>query len=225
MTLYDQFPILKSIPLFAAASDRHVEKCFGEAERSLCRFGAGEAIYSSHTESIRVGVLLSGEAQIHSQGGEGRALLKSASTGEMFGVANLYATDTAFPTVIRAKTACEVLFFEGESFRRFLETDPAVLQVYLSFLSKKIVYLNQKIATFTAGDAEHRLAFFLLEHERDGIFTPSHSMTMLASLLGLGRASLYRAIDKLTALSLIEHRDGSLYIPNHDALSAFISAH
>ena len=223
MSLYEQFPLLPSIPLFAAASVEHVEQSFCEQDCVLCHFEAGDTVYSSSAEAIRVGVLISGEVQIHSQGVESRALLKTASAGEMFGVANLYATDTAFPTVIRAKQSCEVLFFEGTSFRRFLETDPAVLQVYLRFLSKKIVYLNQKIATFTAGDAEHRLALFLLENQRDGIFTPSHSMTMLASLLGLGRASLYRAIDKLSELGLIEHRDGSLCIPDCEALSSFIS--
>ena len=223
MILYEQYPILKALPLFAAASADHAERCFSESDCMLCHFEAGETVYSSDTAPIRVGVLLSGEVEIHSHGGESRALLKTASTGEVFGVANLYATDTAFPTVIRAKQPTDVLFLEGEAFRRFLETDPAVLRVYLAFLSKKIVYLNRKIATFTAGSAEHRLALFLLENQTEGVFTPTHSMTTLASLLGLGRASLYRAIDKLSEQGLIEHRDGCIYLPDREALSTFIS--
>ena len=223
MHLYEQFPVLKNIPLFFAASADHAERCFPESVRSLCHFEAGQTVYSSNAENIRVGILLSGEVEIHSHGSDTRAILKRAGTGEMFGVANLYATDIAFPTVIRAKMPTDVLFLSGESFRTFLETDPDVLRVYLGFLSKKIVYLNRKIATFTAESAEHRLALFLLENEADGVFSPSHSMTMLAGLLGLGRASLYRAIDKLSEQGLIEHRDGKIYLPDREALCAFVT--
>ncbi len=223
MHLYDQFPILKTIPLFSAASVEHVARCFSESDLSLCDFDVGQTVYSSEIPGVRVGILLAGKAEIYTHGGDVRTLLKTAVAGEMFGVANLYATDSAFPTVIRAKEAAKVLFFEGSAFRRFIETDAGVLQFYLRFLSKKIVYLNRKIATFTAGSAEHRLALFLLENHTDGVFAPTYSMTTLANLLGLGRASLYRAMDKLSELSLIEHRDGRIYLPDPEALTSFSS--
>lgn len=61
MILYDQFPLLKSIPLFAAASPEHVERSFRKEDRTLCHFEAGDTVYSSNAEAIRVGVLISGE--------------------------------------------------------------------------------------------------------------------------------------------------------------------
>lgn len=221
MPIYDQFPILKTLPIFSAASDAHADRCFADKDLCAIPFRAGEVIYSSANERPSVGVLLSGEAEVHTQGGEPRALLKTASAPALFGIANLYATDAAFPTVVRAKNDVCVLFFDGDAFRSFVENEPAVLQCYLRFLSQKIVYLNRKIATFTAGSAEHRLALFLLENHADGVLTLSHSMTDLAGLLGLGRASLYRAVDRLTELSLIEHRNGSFYLPDLASLAAF----
>ena len=221
MQLYEQFPILQKVSLFEAASVEHINRSFGEQDYALCEFSDGETVYSSNTENLRVGVLISGEAEIHTQSGGAHVLLKTAKSGELFGIANLYADDTAFPTLIRAKGELQVLFFTGEAFRRFIETDANVLSLYLGFLSKKIVYLNRKIATFTAGSAEHRLALFLLENQTDGKFTPPYSMTTLANLLGLGRASLYRAMERLSELSLLEYRDGCFHITSTDALSAF----
>ena len=221
MDLYGQFPILKTISLFSQASPTHAAECFGESDCALCEFSAGEILYSSDTKTVCVGVLLSGSADIYTQGTQSRTLLKTAVPGEMFGIANLYATDDAFPTVICAKGAVRVLFLEGEAFRRFIETDAAVLRFYLRFLSKKIVYLNRKIATFTAGSAEHRLALFLLENHKNGKDSPAYSMTKLADALGLGRASLYRAVDKLVALSLIEHQGGRITLLDPEAIKAF----
>ena len=221
MDLYEQFPILKTIPLFSQASSAHAEACFGESDCTVCEFPSGDILYSSDTKAVRVGILLSGAAEIYTQGTQARTLLKTARPGEMFGVANLYATDDDFPTVILAKGSARVLFLEGDAFRRFLETDAAVLRFYLRFLSKKIVYLNRKIATFTAGSAEHRLALFLLESHKSGADPPAPSMTKLAELLGLGRASLYRAVDKLAELSLIENRGGRIALLDAEALSAF----
>jgi len=221
MHLYEQFPILQKVSLFETASADHVTHSFGEQDYTVCHFSDGETVYSSDTKNIRVGVLLFGEAEIYTKGSGTHVLLKTAKAGEIFGIANLYAGDTAFPTVIRAKGKLQILFFSGEAFRRFIETDAEVLSFYLAFLSKKIVYLNRKIATFTAGSAEHRLALFLLENHTDGIFAPSYSMATLANLLGLGRASLYRAIERLTELSLLEHRNGCFDIPSIEALSAF----
>ena len=221
MHLLEQFPILRSIPLFEIASKEHIRQCFGEQVPLPCKFSPGQIVYSSDTEGDRIGILISGEAEIHTIGGEARTLLKAAKAGQMFGVANLYAADAAFPTVIRAKTATEILFIEGDVFRAFIEGDPGVLRFYLEFLSKKIVYLNRKIATFTAGSAEHRLALFLLENQSEERFVPPYSMATLANLLGVGRASLYRAVDKLAEMSLVEHQNGCFRLLDPKALAAF----
>lgn len=221
MNIYEQFPILETIPLFSQASPDHASRCFTEEDWKLFDFGSGDILCSSDTAPVRVGVLLSGEAEIYTQGTQMRTLLKTAKPGEVFGIANLYATDDAFPTIIRAKGAVRVLFFSAAAFRCFIETDEKLLRFYLRFLSKKIVYLNRKIATFTAGSAEHRLALFLLENHKLGIDSPAYSMTKLADLLGLGRASLYRAVDKLVELSLITHQNGRIALLDPGALSDF----
>jgi DNA-binding MarR family transcriptional regulator len=76
--------------------------------------------------------------------------------------------------------------------------------------------------TFTAGSAEKKLASFILDHERDGIFSPPCSMIDLASMLGMGRASLYRAMDQLISQGWIEKKNKVFMITDLNALTAFI---
>ena len=81
---------------------------------------------------------------------------------------------------------------------------------YLAFLSEKIRYLNRKIVTLTAGSAERRLAYFLdtsIPENAADIPTITVPMNSLAEMLNLGRASLYRAADRLSEEGFIE-RDG-----------------
>ena len=72
----------------------------------------------------------------------------------------------------------------------------------LSFLAGRVCFLNRKIQCFTAGSAERRLALWLLSEEEEVITLPS-SLTTLSDMLDIGRASLYRALDKLEGDGLI----------------------
>ena len=112
---------------------------------------------------------------------------------------------------------------EGEAFKRFIENDSSALKCYLRFMSQKIVYLNKKIATFTASNAESKLALYLTEYSVKDEFSLSVSMSELAKTLGVGRASLYRSLDKLVDSKLIERNGSDIRIINREDLLALAS--
>ena len=88
-------------------------------------------------------------------------------------------------------------------------------------MSRKIVFLNKKISTLTAGTTEKKLALFLAENQHDGEFSQRISMTAIAEILSVGRASLYRALDSLEAEGLIHRNGKSIFIPDKNALLNF----
>ena len=90
---------------------------------------------------------------------------------------------------------------------------------FLAFQSNKIVYLNKKINAFTAGGAERRLSLFLLDNAVDGVYSADVSMSALAEMLDIGRASLYRAFDALESAGCIERRDKKTIIINQALIS------
>ena len=88
------------------------------------------------------------------------------------------------------------MFLDRDAVRAMLGESPAFMDAYLQFLAERVYFLNGKIRAFTAGSAERRLALWLAEHPEKQPF-PTGSLTALAKTLDIGRASLYRALDKL----------------------------
>jgi CRP-like cAMP-binding protein len=209
---------LRQTAILGAASEQNIEKYLTEEKLTLIEVAAGEQILSPLTKGKHVGILLSGTAVASPGTSSQHALLKVIDKGDIFGIANLYAQTAVFPSTICAKTACTVLFIDGEAFMALIENDRQALISYLGFLSDRVVYLNRKISTLTAGDTEKKLASFLAKNERDGEFSQSISMSALADMLNIGRASLYRALDALSASGLIVRQGKKILIPDKNAL-------
>lgn len=223
MSIYELFPEAEKLPLFSTASTSNVNKYLTENNMEIHLFSHGEIIYSPMLKNVSVGIILDGKAHVHPFGADEKTLLKTMHKGDIFGIANLYAEDYRFPSVIISEKHTKVLFIDGDAFKRFIENDPAALKYYLRFLSQKIVYLNKKISTFTAGSAECKLALYIAENSDGKTFHSSLPMSDLAKTLGLGRASLYRALDKLIASNLI-NRDGmDIHITDKEGLLALAS--
>ena len=222
MTIHSIIPNLEKNPIFSGASPSITNRCITEQTLSVLDFADGAVVYSSSECQGKIGILLDGTAQVHTGTLGDTILLNTLRVGEMFGIANLYAEDEPFPTVIVAKSFCKVLFIDRNAVCSLIEQDPVVTKNFLKFQSQKILYLNRKIMTFTAGNAERKLSVFLRENAKDGIFTPNCSMSTLSNMLGIGRASLYRALDRLIACGWIEKKGKEIYILNQDALAELI---
>ena len=177
-------------------------------ERHNCRavdFEDGDIILSQSEASHKAGIFLSGEAVVTTADDSKNALLRFFKAGDFFGIANLF-TNEDYVSSIRAKKKCRVFFFTEDAIRELLETDKSFLYNYLGFLSGRICYLNRKIRYLTAGSAERRLALYLSSFGSDTVELDA-SLSSLSELLDIGRASLYRAFDTLTADGYIE-KDG-----------------
>ncbi len=223
MTIYEAYPKIRSVPLFFGVSEDAVNQLIGDTSFSVTEHFEGEIICSPNTEKSEIGIIICGNARAHTGDSADHTLLRTMHAGDMFGIANLYAADEPFPSLIVATDICRVLRIDGRAFRKLIENEPTLLRNYLTLQSKKIVYLNRKIMTLTAGAAEKKLAVFLLEREESMPTDPICSMSELANLLGIGRASLYRAIDCLVQNGLIEKENKRLKIRDKLLLEHYIN--
>ena len=138
-------------------------------------------------------LILSGSVLVSGAGKDSAVVLNKLHAGDCFGVASLFGSRCG----ITAVTACEksrLLLFSQKTVEELMQADFTFARNYICFLTDRIGFLNRKIAAFTAGSAEKKLAKYLLTlFEENGVLTLPVSMVRLASLLDLGRASLYRA--------------------------------
>ena len=171
----------------------------GEICELLERLGDGIFTFSDGEildQQARIGFVLSGGAHVQTADESRRVLLRTLSPGDAFGVAGMFCEA---PTVskIYANGACRCVCFSEQAVSRLLETSDTFRRNYIGFLSDRIRFLNRKITYLTAGSAERRLALYLISFGQDQVEL-TDSISALSDLLNLGRASLYRAFDKLT---------------------------
>ena len=197
-------------PLFAKTEIGILREIFDSCGCKSCLFENGEVLRSSQSNDRVVGVILDGKASVSTPDASHSALLRFLRVGDTFGIANLFS-EAPYISVIRADGSCRVFLIPEAAIRRLLEENPAFLYRYLGFLSGRIRFLNQKIGYLTAGSAERRLALYLISLGTDTVQLDA-SISSLSELLDVGRASLYRAFDKLTEDGFIRKEGRSIML-------------
>lgn len=196
--------------LFRGLSEEEKEAFLKKGDK--LSFLSNEPIYSDKTDRRALGILLSGKAEVR-RIGESTVLLNRLEVGDIFGVASLFGESEPFPTEIVAIKSAECLFFSESAVRKLLESSPKAAMNYIAFLSDKIRFLNQKVAGFSAKNTEARLAAFLLSNEKDGVIVLKN-LSKAATVLSVGRASLYRALDSLVEAGAIQKEGSQIVIKN-----------
>lgn len=185
--------IISRIPLFTNCSD---DTTYAIANASQSFYNIGETICSPETSSRKLIILLEGRANVYLPDMRKRTLLRTMREGELVGIANLYS-DHPYVSVVVAEKHCVTIEISERSFMSLIERDKILLANFLSLLSGKICYLNEKLHYCTAGSAERKLALYLDSVSSSDTFELSVSLVSLSDILDVGRASLYRAFDKL----------------------------
>lgn len=203
-------------PLFNGMDRKHLTDVLSAAECYVKSIPSGEEILSPRNEQKTIGMILSGKAIVTTPDLEKTVLLRYLNSGDLFGIANLF-TKEPYVSVIRASSTCKVFYLPEVAIRALLESDHTFLYRYLEFLSGRICYLNRKIGYLTAGGAERRLALYLASLGTNPITLPI-SISSLSELLDIGRASLYRAFDRLTEDGFLRKDGRVFYLSDPEAM-------
>ena len=184
----------------------------------VATFAAGETVVSPESREHTVGIILSGKAIVVTPDKKKSTLLRYLGPKDLFGISNLF-TENSFVSVIRTAAPSKIFYIPADAVRYLLETDKEFMYRYLKLLSGRICYLNNKIGYLTAGSAERRLAVYLMSLESNPVTLPL-SISALSELLDIGRASLYRAFERLEADGYIKKDGRVFYLSNTEKMLA-----
>lgn len=183
-------------------------------------FETGEILQSAAAPLGGLAYIYRGTATVLSDGSDKAVLLRSLSCGDVIGASTLYSANRGYSTVIRADKACSVFVIPEEQIKRIISTSSVAAENYIRYLTDKICFLNRKITAFTAGSAEAKLAVYLLglPRDSDGTVSLPCSLSALADMLNMGRASLYRSLDSMTENGILARERKKITLLNVDAL-------
>lgn len=214
---------LKKVFGEAAASGDFAKKTLTGGRLSAIEFSAGQTISHDKNAAPALGFIVRGGAEVVRRRAGSEVFLRKINAGDAFGAARLFSDNTDCVTCIRAY--CEptlVLFMPQMLAEDMMLTYPHAALGYIRFLSEKIRFLNHKMAAFTADGATAKLAAYIRrEANENGVFVPDMPYRRLADALGLGHASLYRALDTLEKSGAIKKEQKIIYISDCGILSQF----
>lgn len=201
--------------LFQGMNAGQMEKISLIDSLTAVKFAAGQEIYSARNFRRAIGILTSGRVVVH-KGHE--VELNALHAGDCFGVAAMFHPVKEYVATVQAKTAAEVVFISDGQLKELFSQYPQTAINYIAFLSQRIHFLNRKIDSFTAPNAQAGLCLYLLENQRDGIATISGGYSRLARQLNIGRASLYRILDQLEKREIIRREEKTVFLLDVESL-------
>ncbi len=160
--------------------------------RRVC-YRRGETIYRPHDFSRDLGILLSGTVAVT----KGDFPVSRLRPGDLFGAAALYNEEPDYVTTLNVLADCAVLLLSQDWLEGQMDLRPELRRNYIRYLSGRIRFLSGKMEELTGPTAEAKLLHYLAQRAQAGTVALDCSMTELAKRLGMGRASLYRALDAL----------------------------
>ena len=207
---------IESHPFFRGVDEGLIQRAFENGGAFVRTYGNGDVIRSPDDTSAMAGILIRGKATVTTKDPARSVLLRYLGAGDPFGIANLFCEEP-FVSLIRAVGVCVCFFMTEDTVRTLLDASAAFRETYIGFLGGRIRFLNRKIGYLTAGSAERKLAIYLASLGAGEIRLPL-PFSALSDLLDVGRASLYRALDRLTDDGQISRRGRTVTIHDPEAL-------
>lgn len=189
---------IKQIFLFNGLSESEKDLIISEFSQPVT-FKKNDLIYSTDKFSKAIGFIVNGVAFAVTNN-QNRIHLKTFESGMCFGAAAIFGEKGTYVSTVTAKTDVEILFITEQQLENIFKSYPQTAINYISFLSDKVRFLNTKLSVISCSGAEDTvLKYLTVATDKSGYARLPQSMTMLAKTLGLGRATLYRALDTLEA--------------------------
>lgn len=196
--------------LFRDVDEFLVEQILSDPRCTLVVYEKNDVIYEKQKYFKSLGVILSGKIRAEKAD---HFYLSTLETGDCFGAAAMFHSGDEYINRLVAMGTCQVFFIPQEVLQWIMRRDYRIAENYITYLSQRILFLNQKLDVLSAGSAEKKLARFLSVYG-----DVSCSMTELSNQLNLGRASLYRAIEALERDGLIFQNPKQIKILDHIGL-------
>lgn len=189
-------PVFSGIP-----AEERAEMLFNFGQ--LTHYGKEELLPVSHM----LGVLLSGRACIKKLAADGHELiLDYMRPSRIFNMAAILLEGQELSRIYSVSEVT-LLTFTREEVSRLIDGFASFRQSYLKYLAGRLEFLNKKIESFCSYSSESRLLSYLEQNADLAGVLRIKSLKELASVLNMGRASLYRALNSLKEKGQIEAAD------------------
>lgn len=210
MLTEQELETLSSTALFRGYAPEVLSQLLDQTGWEKRTFAKGQVIYAPNQFRKELAAVLSGQVLVTK--GDGDLVVSLLVPADLFGAAALFNAEEEYVSTLTARAKSSVLFLSQDSVRQLIDSQPLFRKNYIRYLSCRIRFLSDKIDSLIQGSGEKKLSCFLLRQmDAEGRVRVGCSMTELAARLNIGRASLYRELQKLEDRGIVT-RDGKIIV-------------
>lgn len=197
----DELELLTGAFIFRGLTAGEIRRLLSDVTYTRRVFPRGTLIYSPTEFRRELGIILSGHILVT----KGSLTVSELSPGDLFGAAALFTDERLYVSTLTARGRCDVIFLSQDCVSALMEYNSKIRENYIRYLAQRIRFLSAKVDALTDGTGGKKLSAYILRNAGDDGQVTVRSMTELASLLGIGRASLYRELNRLSEAGAIRH--------------------
>ncbi len=199
--------------LFKSIPKEKIENILANINPTITAYDRKKVIYSPEQYERRLGFVIRGECYIERIKNDGCAVpLNTVRAGRSFGIVSVISDTDEFPTRITASRDSEIVYLSKSDVVYIINKYPSVAHNIIHFLTDKVLFLNSKIATFSSDSVLEKLKSYLLSEYKKFGNEFNFNCKKTAEAINVGRASLYRSIEKLSEANIIKLQNKKIFI-------------
>lgn len=130
----------------------------------------------------------------------------------------IFADDNRFPVDVIALGDCEVILISKASVEKQMAKCPGFLRGFMAFTANRVQFLSERLKIFSQKGIKAKIAYYILQHDKNGSFELGRTIASLAEYFGVERPSLSRAISEMVKDGIIEFEAGKGRIMHYDEM-------
>ena len=213
--------LLYKCPLFKNVNSDDLDQYLSTIHYQIKKYDKGQIIAMAGDQCDSLMIMLKGNVKGEMIDPSGKAVkIEDIEPPKPLAIAFIFGQNNYYPVNIVATTEAEIFKLPKESIIKLMQVSAPFLQNFMNNISNRAQFLSDKIRFLTFQTIRGKLAHYLLQlaGSLDGEIILPKSQEELASLFGVTRPSLGRALRDLHNEKIIEAHGKSIKILNRQQL-------
>lgn len=204
-------------------SSEEIEKMRCEIDHTVKNYKRGELIASQGDRITSLYMLTKGKVKTEIISDSGLTVSVEEITAPYpLAAAFIFADNNYFPVEVTAMEDCELIVISKSTIEKQMAKCPGFLRGFIAFIANRVQFLSERLKIFSQKGIKGKIAYYLLQQDRNGVFELGRSIVSLAEYFGVERPSLSRAISEMVQDGIIEFEHGKGKILKYDELTELL---
>jgi len=213
--------VLVKCPLFKGISLAEIDHLLESIPYQTKKYEKDSLIAQSGEECRSLMVILKGSVKGEMIDFSGKSIkIEDIEPPKPLAIAFLFGENNRYPVNIVANNLVEILYLPKSSVIQLMQSSALFLKNFMNMISSKTQFLSDKIRFLSFQTIRGKIAHYLLQlsHTLEGEIILPKSQEELATMFGVTRPSLGRALREMHNENIIKAKGKSIKIVDRDLL-------